>query len=215
MKKLLGLVAALALTGNVLGAIITIAPPGSGDLNDLEHQKAYLWRLDLNNYVNFDEEEIIGARIEIYDIYNWAPEQTDALKINMVDPKYLYATNYVSIYTDNQNPSNYFGVIRPQYSATSLIGTWTDIDDNASTDDLSFEINVDLMNSYLFNAEGPEGAIGFGFDPDCHYYNNGVRLVLETAIPEDEVPEPSTISLLGLGGLTLLLGLRKRNKISK
>ncbi|MCX7725926.1 MAG: hypothetical protein N2053_03650 [Chitinispirillaceae bacterium] len=210
MKKLLGIVTALALMGNVFGAIITIAPPGSGDLGDLDHWKAYLWRIDLNKYVNFEKEEIISARIEIKNIYNWAPEEGDILRINMVDPKKLVSPNYVTTYSDNQNPTNYFGIIRPQYYATSLIATWTDLDDNKTKDNLSFAVNVALMNSYLFNEKGPKGAIGFGFDPDCHYFNDGVRLVLETV--SIEAVEPSLLSLLGLGVLPLLLGIRNKKK---
>jgi hypothetical protein len=42
---------------------------------------------------------------------------------------------------------------------------------------------------------------GFGFDPDCHFYNNGISLTIETAAAA--VPEPTTLLLVGVG----LLGL--------
>jgi hypothetical protein len=50
------------------------------------------------------------------------------------------------------------------------------------------------------------GNFGLGFDPDCHFYNNGVRLNIETAA----VPIPGAIWLLGSG----LLGLLVRRKQS-
>jgi hypothetical protein len=39
------------------------------------------------------------------------------------------------------------------------------------------------------------GWIGIGLDPDCHYWNDGVRLVINTV----SVPEPTSFSLLFLG----------------
>ena len=41
------------------------------------------------------------------------------------------------------------------------------------------------------------GDFAFGFDPDCHYFNNGITLTI-TAIPAS-TPESPSIMLLGSG----------------
>ena len=49
---------------------------------------------------------------------------------------------------------------------------------------------------------------GFGFDPDCHYYNDGVSFVIRTAAAS--VPEGgSTLALMG-AALIAALGVRRR-----
>ena len=57
------------------------------------------------------------------------------------------------------------------------------------------------MNQYA-----ADGKLGFGFDPDCHYFNDGVNLEVTT----QAVPEPASFAVLGLGGL-LLIKRRKKN----
>jgi hypothetical protein len=51
-----------------------------------------------------------------------------------------------------------------------------------------------MLETYAMN-----GIFGFGFDPDCHYNNDGVTLTIETSVP---VPEP-TVGLLVTVGLGL------------
>ncbi len=63
---------------------------------------------------------------------------------------------------------------------------------------------VDDLTSYAGN-----GRFGFGFDPDCHFFNDGVELVIQTT----NAPVPSTLLLLG-SGLFGLVGVRRRKKKS-
>ena len=62
---------------------------------------------------------------------------------------------------------------------------------------------VAKLNQYLAN----DGVIGLGFDPDCHFWNEGVSLELEY------IPEPATMSLLGAGGALLALRRRRRRRL--
>ena len=49
----------------------------------------------------------------------------------------------------------------------------------------------------VLNAYAADGRIGLGLDPDCHFYNDGITLRLVT-------PEPTSLALLGLGGLAMM-----------
>jgi hypothetical protein len=62
---------------------------------------------------------------------------------------------------------------------------------------------VKALNQYV--ASGHD--IALGFDPDCHFDNNGIKFTITTAA----VPEPSAIFLLGGG----LIGLFFRHRALK
>ncbi len=210
MYKLL--VSVLLAAAVSFGDIITISPPGAGDIRDLDHNYAYLWRIDLNSYLNLQPNETItGVSLFFDNITDWTNEVNDILWVNMVDPNYIHGSNSVTFYTDNQNPSNFFSIIRRQYFRTTLIDTWSDPNSASQTDDITFNIDLAAFLDYI--SDDPThtdqaGWIGFGLDGDCHYWNDGVRLVINTTTTN--VPEPTLLSLLGCGLLGLLFIRRKR-----
>lgn len=53
--------------------------------------------------------------------------------------------------------------------------------------------------------------IGLGFDPDCHFYNDGVSFSITTGSGTSAVPEPATMILFGTG-LAGLVGMNRRRK---
>jgi hypothetical protein len=56
------------------------------------------------------------------------------------------------------------------------------------------------------------GNIAFGFDPDCHFWNDGI--VFSFTTKPTATPEPTTMVLLGTG-LAGLYYNRKRKKQAK
>lgn len=77
--------------------------------------------------------------------------------------------------------------------------------------DVAIKFNQDELNTltdYIVNG----GNFGFGFDADCHFYNNGVSFSIQTKDAPANVPEPGSLSLmlLGLTSLTGAFFIRKR-----
>ncbi len=182
------------------------------DMNDLDHYYYYSWKINWNLP---DGEVITDARLNISNIWDWIEEDNDILRIYLLDsPPTLnnpvthsfptYTTVLSSKY-DDQKKNNFFG-------KGPLVGTWTDPkggNNGLYKTDLVFTLPVsdpvlaDLtdLNTFITN----NGIWGFGFDPDCHYFNDGITFTIETK----PVPEPSTLLLTG-GGLVGLWFIRRK-----
>ncbi len=166
--------------------------PTNTDLSDLDHYYAYSWGID---NVLPAGQVITGAKLTITNIWDWTVED-DILYVNMLDNP----ASGVNSFYDNQGGGNYFG------GQGTVVGTWTDpVGGHATGKNLVFDLGalglLGKMNQYA-----ADGKMGFGFDPDCHYFNDGVKLEVTT----QAVPEPASFAILGLGGL-LLIKRRKKN----
>lgn len=188
MKKLstqlvLLLISILLLSGVSGATIHTFNPKPSSDLYDLDHYKYYTWGINWTKPVG---EVITGASITFKNIYDWTVEDGDILYVHLLDSA---TPAEVKVGTDNQAVGDWFD------SQGVLLGTWTDV--NGGYANRVAAVTFDIDSSYFGWLE--DGNFGFGIDPDCHYYNDGVVAKIETK----PVPEPSTLLLFGCG----LIGL--------
>ena len=147
----------------------------------------------LGSYTDINDE---NARIEYYYKQpNWERSPEHAWeKINGLKNGYYWRYER----WDDARPRDLWWLWNPNsnnHALWSKYSGWT-------TDSLSIELDVNLINNLMTSSNG---WIGFGLDADCHYIGNA-KLIVTT------VPEPGTLSLMFLG-LTTLTGaflIRKR-----
>ncbi len=167
--------------------------PTPGDMYDLDHDFAYTWGIDWNH----TDEVIHGAFLTFTNIHDWRPESDDILYLNMLDNPASGLTQYY----DNEEVGDYFA------GQGTPVGTWSDPAGSFYGPGVDVTFNLGSLGLLsTLNSYAADGLFGFSLDPDCHYFNDGVKLTVVT-----DVPEPASIMLLGLGALGMAAYRRKRS----
>jgi hypothetical protein len=176
---------------------------------NLDHYMAYTWRID---GVDLSKKTITSATITIRNISNW-DSNPNRLFIHLLDSARQAGVNS---FQDTTNPAvdindDFAGT---RYTTNPLVAPGTQ---NTFLTSQSFSTTphdyvytftpdqLKVLTTYFLNG----GNIAFGFDPDCHFWNNGIVFSFTTqAVPN---PEPATLALLGTG-LAGFAYNRKRRK---
>jgi hypothetical protein len=199
MKKttLLCVIAIGLFTATSANAGVTVFHPTPNDLSELPHAEYFTWGI---NFTLAPNEKITIAALTFNNIWDWTQETNDHLFVHLLDNIKLGSISYV----DNEGGGDNFA------GQGTLVGNWSDpFGDKPRNFNLVFDFGslglLDTLNTYATTTPGTGKAnFGFGIDPDCHYYNDGVAFTITTETkPTIQTPEPATIAILAIGGLLL------------
>lgn len=220
MKKfLLSLAALFVLCASQSAQADTLTfTPSPADLNDLDHHMVYTWK---TSNVNLQGKQITGARITFKNIANW-DNNPNKLFVHLLDNSKFSG---VAGFVDDPNSSNTSvamidDFVNTRYhsqsnwlvasgTADTLLHTYVNLTTTPQT--LVYDFSASELTA-LFNYITNGGNFALGFDPDCHFFNDGVKFEIFTA--NAPTPEPATLALLGTG-LAGLYARRRKKKATR
>jgi hypothetical protein len=182
--------------------------PNPANLNDLDHHSAYSWKLS-----GLTTQTITYASINISQIQNW-DATANMLFVWLLDT--AINPGVFSIVDDPTNSapapiSDYFagsasGLISATTAKTKLTEasfTMTPVNWSYTFD--SYELGK--LNQYI--AATTAHTIALGFDPDCHYFNNGICFTIGYGGSPGPSPIPEVSAFAPVGGvLGLAIGVQ-------
>jgi hypothetical protein len=191
----------------VANATSYVYVPTPADLYDLDHHSAYTWRID---NLNLGGATITGASLTFTKIANW-DNNANRLFIHLLDTaKFSGVRSFIDAagvpvtnIADNfagsllaSNPLVASGTGNTLLTSRSFSMTPTTFIYNFSAAQLM------ALQGYIANGNN----LAFGFDPDCHYFNQGIKFAFATlSVPEGG----STVALLGLAFVGIEVARRK------
>lgn len=209
----------LAGRGTEFGFVPNDGQGDPDDLWDLDHLYWYTW--GFKNVALPEGEEIVEAVLTIRNVNNWTAAENGEnwLRLYLLDTaenpyngrgdRGNPPAGRLRRYSDTDNgPDNIAGLA---WTAKVHIGTYTDYDGGPGGDVVTLVYSLadlgllEVLEVYIQNGND----FGLAFDPDCHYWNDGVSFSITTGLRT--VPEGgSTLVSLAFGvGMAAWAGRRR------
>jgi len=197
----------LAALSNTRATEVTFTPTPN-DLGDLDHHVLYTWRID---GVTVNPGTITGATLTFTSIQNW-DRNANVLHIHLLD-----TANYSGVHSFVDDPTGAAPVVdfTDDFINTRFHGAsnWLVAAGTSDTflTDQSFTLTP-VTWTYTFTAAQVAALrtdiangnnFALGFDPDCHFFNNGAQMTMTTR----DTATPDTGSTLVMFGTTAALML--------
>jgi PEP-CTERM motif len=199
---------------------------GTGQF-DLDHHNAYTWQF--GGVVIPAGQTITGATITFKNIANW-DTSSNTLFVHMLDTARSFGS---AISNRSATVNGVTSFVDASGSPVTVISDYFTGDDSAL---LAAGTGDTFLFSHSFNMVGQAGYVAadytytftaaqrtaliayimngnnlaFGFDPDCHYWNNGIVVTITTGATP--TPEPASLALLGTGLMSTGFYLRRRRR---
>ena len=207
--------ACAGLAASAEASVTTLSfQPNPVDMNDLDHHLVYTWRID---NISVSGMAIAGATLTFTNISNW-DTNPNVLHLHLLDSAVNFGigsfvddptggvpvTDLTDDFTDGRYHSDPNWLVRGGTGDTLLANpSFTTTGVNYT---LTFTpTQLQALASYIANGND----IAFGLDPDCHFFNDGIKFTMTlTPVPEMDALYP-IVGLLAALGLTHLLRRRR------
>ena len=196
-------------TGSQAATTTMSFQPNPTDLNDLDHHDVYTWRID---NINLSNVSITSATLTFTNIANW-DNNSNTLFAWLLDTANGSGVSTVQDVNSSQAPvttiDDYFS-----HSGLSLVSNSTaktklfqkSFTTTPTTWTYTFDATeLTALQNYINNGNN----VAFGFDPDCHFFNDGIKFTMTlTPVPE----MASAIPALCLVLLATAFEVRRRRR---